>query len=379
MSQAPNPFSVFISCGEPSGDIHAATLLLSLRKLKPNLTCSALAGPSLRAAGACQIHSIEELSVMGFTEVLSTIPRALRILADIRRHLKAARPAAVILVDAPEFNFRVARIAFELGIPTYYYISPKLWAWRTGRVKFLKKYVRKVISILPFEVAFYAGHGMAVEYVGNPLLDIIDLPALDTVEINENYIGIMPGSRKKEIESLLPEFGRAAQILRQNNPDLNFLCLRAPNIKAEKLRELWPAAVPMTVIEPEERYRAIKNCAIMLAASGTATLECALIGTPTIAAYKVSKLTYSLGKLVVKARWMSLANYIFEETILPELLQEEADAPNVAKLASRWLADPAGMREMRRKLFTLRELLGPPGAADRAAAAILHDLEGARP
>ena len=365
---------VFISCGEPSGDIHAAELLLTLRKRRPDLVCSALTGPSLRVAGAEELHGIEELSVMGFTEVLSALPRALRLLADIKRHLETTRPALVILVDAPEFNFRVARIAYNLGIPAYYYISPKIWAWRTGRVHFLKKYVRKIISILPFEVNFYARYGVKVEYVGNPLVDIINLPALAAVAVNENNIGIMPGSRKKEIDSLLPEFGRAAQILRQKNPNLNFLCLRAPNVSANRLRALWPASVPVSIIEPEERYRAIKSCNFMIAASGTATLECALIGTPTIAAYKVSKLTYSLGKLVVKARWMSLANWIFEETVLPELLQEEADGPNVAALAGRWLEDLEITRTMRNRLATLPDKLGPPGAADRAAAVILRDL-----
>ena len=371
---APSSPRVFISCGEPSGDIHAAELLLALNKRRPDLACSAAAGPSLRAAGVEEVHGIEKLSVMGFTEVFSALPRALRMLADIKRHLEIARPAMVILVDAPEFNFRVARIAYSLGIPAYYYISPKIWAWRTGRVHFLKKYIRKIISILPFEVDFYARYGVNVEYVGNPLVDIINLPALAAVAVNENNIGIMPGSRKKEIDSLLPEFGRAAQILRQKNPNLNFLCLRAPNVSANRLRALWPASVPVSIIEPEERYRAIKSCNFMIAASGTATLECALIGTPTIAAYKVSKLTYSLGKLVVKARWMSLANWIFEETVLPELLQEEADGPNVAALAGRWLEDLEITRTMRNRLATLPDKLGPPGAADRAAAVILRDV-----
>ena len=375
MSSAAPPSSLFISCGEPSGDIHAAALLLALRKIRPDLACGALAGPSLRAAGVTEIHGIEELSVMGFTEVFSALPRALRMLGDIRRHLETTRPAAVILVDAPEFNFRVARIAYDLGIPAYYYISPKIWAWRTGRVHFLKKYVRKVISILPFEVDFYARHNLAVEYVGNPLVDIIDLPALDAIVPDSNHIGIMPGSRKKEIESLLPEFGLAARILLQNSPNLTFLCLRAPNVRAERLRELWPADVPLRLIEPEDRYRAIKSCNLMLAASGTATLECALIGTPTIAAYKLSELTYRLAKLVVKARWMSLANLIFEGTVLPELLQEETDGPNVAALAARWLKEPETLAVIRQKLSSLREILGPPGAVDRAAGVILRDLE----
>lgn len=380
MSRTANqPPSLFISCGEPSGDIHAAALLLSLRKCRPDLICGALAGPSLRAAGVNEVRGIEELSVMGFTEVLSALPRALRMLGDIRRHLKNSRPNAVILVDAPEFNFRVARIAHELNIPAYYYISPKIWAWRTGRVHFLRKYVRKIISILPFEVGFYAKYGMSVDYVGNPLVDIIDLPALEAVALDPNNIGIMPGSRKKEIDFLLPEFGLAARLLRQSNPDLEFLCLRAPNVSADRLRELWPPDVPLRLIEPEERYQAMKSCNLVIAASGTATLECALIGTPTIAAYKVSKLTYSLGKLVVKARWMSLANWIFEETVLPELLQEEATGANVAAIAASWLTEPKIAQGIRQKLSALRDLLGPPGATDRAAGIILRDLGIAQP
>lgn len=375
MTEQPSkPWHIFISCGEASGDIHAAELLRALRKKKPGLACTALAGPALLSAGVTRLHGIEELSVMGGTEILSAIPRALRLLADIRRHLKNLRPAAVILVDAPEFNFRVAAMAHKLSIPVYYYISPKVWAWRTGRVRFLKKYVRKIISILPFEVNFYARHGMSVEYVGNPLVDIIDLPSFDVVPINDTHIGIMPGSRKKEISSLLPEFGKAAQILLKKDPDLQFLCLRAPNIGADYLREFWPKDVPLRLIEPEQRYRAIKSCRLMLAASGTATLECALIGTPTIAAYKLSWLTYTLGKRLVKVHWVSLANIIFQDAVLPELLQDEASGEGIAALAAQWLNDPARLTANRKKLAELRELLGPPGAADRAAAAILGDL-----
>ena len=183
---------LFISCAEPSGDLQAAELLRNLKIHRPDLTCSSLAGPGLRALGAAQLHDIKEMSVMGATEVLSALPRILRILRDVARHLEKERPAAVILVDAPDFNFRVAKIAHKLNIPAYYYISPKIWAWRTGRALFLKKYTRKIISILPFETDFYAQFGMDIDYVGNPLVDIIDLPALDSIPVQNNLIGIMP-------------------------------------------------------------------------------------------------------------------------------------------------------------------------------------------
>ena len=369
-----DPLRIFISCGETSGDIHAAELLRSLRKYKPELSCDAMTGPALLAAGATRLHGIEELSVMGGTEILSAIPRALRMLTDIRRRLESARPAAIILVDAPEFNFRVAAMAHKLRIPVYYYISPKIWAWRTGRVHFLKKHIRKIISILPFEVDFYAGYGVNIDYVGSPLIDIIDPPSLDVISINDKHIGIMPGSRKKEISSLLPEFGLAARVLLKSHPDLKFLCLRAPNITESYLRSFWPEYIPLTLIEPEERYRAIKSCAIVLAASGTATLECAIIGTPTIAAYKLSRLSYAVAKRLVKVRWMSLANLIFKETVMPELLQDDACGANMAKLAAGWLSNPKALAENREKLLGLREMLGPPGSADRAAAVILQDL-----
>ncbi len=374
MNQLNDPLRIFISCGETSGDIHAAELLRSLRKYKPDLSCDAVTGPALLAAGAARLHGIEELSVMGGTEILSAIPRALRMLADIRRQLENTRPAAVILVDAPEFNFRVAAMAYKLGIPVYYYISPKIWAWRTGRVHFLKKHIRKIISILPFEVDFYARYGVQIDYVGNPLIDLIDPPSLDAIPVNNKRIGIMPGSRKKEISSLLPEFGLASRILLKSHPDLEFLCLRAPNITEAYLRSFWPEDIPLTLIEPAERYRAIKSCALVLAASGTATLECAIIGTPTIAAYKLSRFTYEVGKRLIKVRWMSLANLILEETVLPELVQDDADGANIANLAAEWLNNPEALAQNRGKLVGLREMLGPPGAADRAAAVILRDL-----
>ncbi|MFR0873648.1 MAG: hypothetical protein ACLSHC_02590 [Bilophila wadsworthia] len=148
---------------------------------------------------------------------------------------------AVVLVDAPEFNFRVAKIAHGLGIPVYYFIPPKIWAWRTGRVRFLQRYVKRLFCILPFEPAFYAKHGVQVDYIGNPLVDMVNWPELEKIEPIKGRIGLMPGSRRKEVEALLPEFGKAARILLQQGRDVTFHCLRAPNMPEEKLRALWPS------------------------------------------------------------------------------------------------------------------------------------------
>lgn len=236
---------IWINAGELSGDMQAAALLNALREREPDLKATGMGGPNLARAGQKNLFRVEALSVMGIAEVLTALPRALRMLAHIKKELAALRPDAVVLVDAPEFNFRVAKIAHGLGIPVYYFIPPKIWAWRTGRVRFLQRYVRRLFCILPFEPEFYARYGVAVDYVGNPLVDMVKWPELEPIAPVKGRIGLMPGSRRKEIESLLPRFGEAARLLLRQGRDVRFHCLRAPNMTEERLRSLWPADVPL--------------------------------------------------------------------------------------------------------------------------------------
>ncbi len=375
MSGAP----IWINSGEISGDMHAAHLVRALQARDPQLSFVGMGGPALRSVpGFESLFQVEELSIMGLTEVLGHLPRVLRLLGSIKRELQMRKPKALVVIDAPDFHFRVIKAARALGIPVYYYISPKVWAWRQGRARFIQRHVRRLFSILPFETAFYQRYGMAVDYVGNPLVDLVDYPSLASIEPVPGKIGLLPGSRKKEISALLPEFGKAAALIQAQVPQTAFHIVRAPGFSEDYLRSHWPAQVPVVIEPPEKRYAFMRSCQMLIAASGTAILEAALTRTPTIVTYKVSPLSFAIGKLVVKIPYVSLPNLIMNRQLFPELLQEACDAPNLAAHALIWLqpgsGHPAPLERIRQELEELCRVMGGPGAADRAAELILKDL-----
>lgn len=366
---------IWINAGELSGDMQAAALLTALRQREPDLKASGMGGPNLARVGQQNLLRVESLSVMGIAEVLTALPRALRMLARIKRELASLRPDAVILVDAPEFNFRVAKIAHGLGIPVYYFIPPKVWAWRTGRVRFLRRFVRRLFCILPFEAAFYERYGIAVDYIGNPLVDMVNWPHLQGLTPIRGRIGLMPGSRRKEVEVLLPLFGRAAHLLLKQGRDLTFHCLRAPNMPEETLRALWPEDIPVTFEAPDERYEAMRRCQCLLAASGTATLEAALAGTPTVVSYRVAPMSALVGRWLIKVKWVSLPNLILGRELFPELLQDHATAEAMAAQIAAWLDTPMQLEAVRAGTDEVRRRCGEPGSAERAAEKLLKALE----
>ncbi len=366
--------TIWINAGELSGDMQGAALLQALQALHPGLQSCGMGGPNLARAGQRNLLRVEELSVMGIAEVLTAVPRAMRLLGRIREELARQRPDAVVLVDAPEFNFRVARIAHALGIPVYYFIPPKVWAWRTGRVAFLKRYIRRMFCILPFEPDFYARHGISVDYVGNPLVDMVDWPRLQQFSPIPGCIGLMPGSRRKEVENLLPAFGETARKLLRQGRDVTFCCLRAPNMSEKYLREFWPSDVPLSFTDPDRRYLTMRTCECILAASGTAVLETALAGIPTIVTYRVSPFSALVARLLVKIPWVSLPNLIMNREIFPELLQENAVPDRMAAQLALWLDDPERLAAVCSDLEELRRRCGEPGSAGRAARRLLEDM-----
>ncbi len=372
--------TVWISAGELSGDMHGAPLLRALSEADPSLTFTGMGGPYMRAEPNFDARfGIEELSVMGLGEVIRHLPRIFGLLSRIKTALAETKPRALIVIDAPSFHFRVIKAARALGIPVYYYISPKAWAWKAKRALFIKEHVRRLISILPFEVDFYRGFGMEIDYVGNPLVDMVDWERLQGMPFEAGKIGLLPGSRKREIATLLPEFGKAARILRQRLPNLTFHMVRAPNFTEKELRALWPSDVPVTVVPPDDRYAFMRGCEMLIAASGTVTLEAALTGTPTLVTYKVAPLTYAAARLMLKIPYISLSNLILNRALFPELLQKDCDGPNLAEAAWRWLrpdSTDAPLPRIRAELGELRALMGEPGAVRRAAQIIAQDMRG---
>jgi lipid-A-disaccharide synthase len=373
-----NAKTLWISAGELSGDMHGANLIAALRAKAPSLSFIGMGGPHMAKEDAfTPLFRIEELSVMGATEVVRHLPRILGLLSRIKRSLAEMMPDALIVIDSPSFHFRVIKTARELGIPVYYYIGPKAWAWKEGRALFLKKNVRRLISILPFEVPFYKKFGMDIDYVGNPLVDMVNWDRIKDITPVPGKIGLLPGSRDREIASLAPEFGAAARILLRKLPHLAFHMVRAPGVPEERLRAFWPADVPVTVRPPDDRYAFMRGCEMLIAASGTVTLEAALTRTPTLVTYKVSSITYLLGRAVVKTPYISLSNLILGKALFPELLQREADGENIAARALEWLAPADGsapLAAVRGELATLQSRMGEPGAVGRAADVIWEDL-----
>jgi lipid-A-disaccharide synthase len=365
---------IWFSVGEASGDLHGAELMKALKAADPAVTFTGMGGPAMEGEGLESRHSMREISLVGITEILGGLPRILKLLGVIKGELAEIRPRAIILVDCPEFNFRIAMMAKKLGIPVYYYISPQIWAWRSGRANFLREFTRKVICILPFEKEFYAKYGMDVEYVGSPLMDVLPLDRLDRMAVHGNRIGLLPGSRRKEVTALLPVFARAARLLAGDHPDLEYVLVRAPGMDESLLRSLWPAEIPVSFVEPDTRYETFRSCKLILAASGTVTLETALIGTPVAVAYKVSPLSELIGRLLVNVKYISLPNLIVDRELYPEFIGKEATPENLAATARKWLDDPKAYAAVKTGLGGLRSMVGEPGAPGRAARIILDDL-----
>ncbi|WP_147820487.1 lipid-A-disaccharide synthase [Salidesulfovibrio onnuriiensis] len=379
MNAKNNSGPVWISAGEASGDMHGALLVKALKRQNASLELVGMGGPAMEDAGVGIQYPMQLISLVGLTEVLGGLPRILKLLRALRKDFERIRPRAIILLDCPDFHFRVVRIARKLGIPVYYYISPQIWAWRSGRANFLRDNVRKVLCILPFEKEFYARFGMDVDYVGNPLVDQVPTAELDTRAVDEKHIGILPGSRGKEVATLLPEFAETARRLLERDKDLHFTIIRAPGMGKERLMDIWPVDVPVAFAEPEDRYTVIRSCKFVLAASGTVSLECALIGTPALIAYKLSSLSYRIARWVVKVDFASLPNLILGKEVFPEHLQDMASADALTRSAHIWLENLEIFNRVKEELERLRTMLGEPGAPDRAAKIILDDLETLHP
>ena len=369
----PQP-SVWISAAETSGDIHGAQLVESLHSLIPSAEFLGVGGPAMRDRGLKAVVRSEELSVMGLTEVLSALPRILSIYRQIKHRLRTSPPDCLVLIDAPDFHFRVAKMASKLNIPVYYYISPQVWAWRKRRVHFLKKHVRKILCIIPFEKDFYVRHGVDVEYVGHPLMQHLDFQALEQVQTRKGLIGIMPGSRAKEIRALLPAFADAARQIKADRPEIAFRLFQSAAIEESELRNLWPDDLPVEVAPFEQRYRHMKACQVIITASGTATLECALLDTPAIVAYRISRLSYCIARLLVDVPFISMPNLILDRQVFPEFLQNQVTGQQLARQALDWLNEPDRLDQVRSELSRLRSLLGQETASRRSAEIIVEDI-----
>ncbi len=362
---------VWMSVGEASGDMYGAMLVRELTRLNPGLRCMGMGGPAMREAGFDAKIPSEALSVMGLTEVIGHLPKILGMFRKIKKMLARERPAAVVLIDSPDFNFRIAKMAKRLGIPVIYYITPQVWAWRKGRVRFLRRWVDRLLCIFPFEEPFFREHGLDATFVGNPLLERMDLQRLKAIPPEPKRIAILPGSRKKEVFSLLPVFAEAASLLAASDPDIRFTLIQAPHVRSEWIRDIWPKDLPVDIFPSTDRYEELRRCRFVIAASGTATFECALLGVPTMLAYKVAPLSYCVGRLLIKVSFIGMANLILQRRVFPEFIQHEANSAALAAQARVWLDHPEYLDEIIRAIEELPGMVGPVSATRSAAEAVL--------
>lgn len=378
---AMSPPELLVVAGEASGDLHGARLITELRKRVPDLATFGLGGDEMQAAGLEAVAHSAEISVVGLTEALKVLPRAREVFAGLLREVDRRRPGLAVLIDFPEFNLRLAKELKRRGLEVAYYISPQVWAWRRGRVKTIGRRVDRMLVLFPFEADLYRRHGVDAVHVGHPLVD--EVPELPQVwdrgePAGEPYrVALLPGSRISEIEALLPTLLAAVRRLASELP-VEASIVQAPAIPRELLEEqVELSGLPVRIVS-QDRFAAIAGSHLALCASGTATLEVGLLGTPMIMVYRLASWTYAFARLMVRLPDVSLVNLVLGRRAVPELIQGDANPERIAAEAVRLLTDAAARTEMRTALSGLRGRLGEAGATGRAAAEVAAMLAEAR-
>lgn len=365
---------IMLVAGEASGDLHGACLVEAIQHIDPEIEFFGVGGEGLERRGMKLLYHSHSLAVVGITEVFLKMRPILRALKGLKQSLERERPDLLILIDFPDFNLRLAKMAHHLKIPVLYYISPQVWAWRPGRVKLIARLVRKVVVLFSFEVPIYEAAGVDVEWVGHPLLDVVK-PTLSRelafrqfgLDPERRTIGLLPGSRTHEIKRLLPDLLASAHLLQKEMPDLQFVIPLAPGISRETLSP-YLKKIPLPVKVVQGRTYDVMNLShLLITASGTATLEGAILGKPMIIIYKVSFPTYLIGRALVQVDHIGLVNLVAEKKIAPELIQKDVTPQRIADEAIRILRDPILYRRMTESMQQVRERLGEPGAVERVA------------
>ena len=377
------PKKIMIIAGEASGDLHGSSLALALKEIEPDIKLIGMGGEKMVKAGLRSFRDIEDLSVIGLFEILTSLKKFKAAFNLLAEKLDSEKPDCVVLIDYPEFNLRFAREAKKRGIPVVYYISPQIWAWRKGRVRTVKEFVDKMIVILGFEKDFYAKEGVDAEFVGHPLLDSVR-PSFKKEDFARKYglepafktIALLPGSRLTEIERNLPVMLKAAKRIKDRFGNTQFILAKPTEIKASVYEKILKKAALKPAIAEGYPYDCINAAELVLVASGTATIETMILEKPMLIIYKVSFLTWLAGKLLVKIPNIGLVNIIAGEKIVPELIQFDATPSNISSEVSSLFSSPEKTEAMKVRLAAVKAGLGGPGASRRAAEIILKQLSG---
>ncbi len=361
----------YVIAGEASGDLHASNLIKEIKKLDANAQFRAWGGDLMAAQGATIVKHIRELAFMGFKEVIANLPTIFKNIRFCKEDILQWKPDAVIFVDYPGFNLRICQWAKENGFKTIYYISPQLWAWKENRVEKIKKYVDEMLVILPFEEEFYLKHNYKVDYVGHPLLDVVEdyQPSdIEGVDESKTLIALLPGSRKQEISRVLPEMIKAAELF--STDKYQFIIAGAPSIHKEDYETIIAGSNIKVVYG--KTYSLLKQADAALVTSGTATLETALFGVPEVVCYKGGGTSYWLAKRLIKVKYISLVNLIMDRPIVKELIQSECNPANMAAELKKLIENKDYRAEMIGHLNELKTKLGGKGASGRAAKIVVN-------
>ncbi len=374
---------VLIVAGEASADLHGSNLVRAMKRQNPEISFCGIGGEKMEAAGVDILFPSSQMAVVGLTEVFSRLSYILKAYRQLKALLKQEKPDLIILLDYPDFNIRLAGVAKRFGVPVLYYISPQVWAWRKGRIKKIADRVDRLSIILPFEEAYYNKHGLYPDYVGHPLMDSVprDLNPTQAVqalglETNGPILGLLPGSRREEIENILPVMVEAAEILSSRYEGLNCILPLASTISPSMVEgPIEQSPVEIKLIEGDI-HRALAACDLALVASGTVTLETAILGIPMIVAYRVSPISYWIGRLVVKVPFISLVNLVAGEEVVPELIQYEVTPHRLAEEADAILRDSLRKEKMIESLGMVKERLGRGGASEKTAKIAMEIMDG---
>ena len=370
------PISLLLSAGEASGDMYAARLAAALKQ-RADLEIFGMGGPQMRAAGVEIVTDYAEVSVVGITEILSHLPSLMRAMRHLVAEAARRKPALAILTDFPGFHLRLARKLKRRGIRNIYYICPQFWAWRPWRVRVVRRRFSQALCIFPFEEKFYGDAGVPVKFIGHPLVGAVhaslDRPAFfreQSLDPQKKLITILPGSRAAELRQHLPVLREACLRIHRESP-AQFVLAAAPAANLAFLREAWPPQLPLKIVLGQT-YNALAAADAAIVSSGTATIEAALLDVPMVVVYRVTPLTALLAKPLVRTPFFSMVNLIAGKRVVPELIQSDFTPDRVAAEILRLLNDQSARETLRRDLAEVRRRLGPPGAVERAADAILQ-------
>ena len=371
-----NSNSILIIAGELSGDVQGGKLVAAIKKMSPDVSITGIGGDNMKDAGMELLRHIREMSFLGFSEVIKHLPLIRQIMNELTEWIETNRPETVVLIDYPGFNLRLAKKAKKLGCRVVYYISPQIWAWGAGRIKKISRLVDHMIVVFPFEEKIYRSAGIKVDFVGHPILEGLksklsrdEFFEKHGLKSDKSLVGLLPGSRIQEVEKLYLPMIEAAELMKKELPALQTVTGVSPTLN-EKMYSIIETGKDLE--HSKTAYDVMQHSDLLFVASGTATLESACLGTPMIIVYKVSPVSWFLGKMLVKLKNIGLVNIVAGEQIVPEILQSEVTATRLASEGLSLLGDKTLMEDTRKRLVMVKESLGKTGASQRAAELIVN-------